>query len=346
MSKTSDEYYIKALKEHPLSNEITTDNNLYNIKTIVKKTGAPDIHTLLTNPETYAPVLKKEVTNQNTRISYYITIITFMRSTDLKQDHKPIYNVWYTHMMDDRKERNKQLMNHIPTQRQKDTHYDWDVILKKRNSYPIDSLEHLLLGIYTYMPPRRQRDYAKLRVYTDPQYNPSYDHNFLHINHRDHGPFMFIKEYKNSKLLKPFWNKEIPKKFIDSVKASLKEKPREYLFCKPDGSPYDRVNAFTKFNNGLLKKMFNNQKMSVNALRHSHATYVNNKSGVTVAERVKSAWQMGHSMKKDMIYAFAENKVKLPEVPATMKANTKHDICYRVNKKTGALEPFKCPKFA
>lgn len=341
---TTDEYYIKSLKDHPLSNDITTENNMYHIKAIVKKAGAPGIHEVLTQPSKYAPILQREIENMNTRISYYITIITFMRSCSLKRTHKDLYNEWYTHMMNERKERNKMLLNHIPTERQKETHYNWDFILKKRDSYPIDSLEHLLLGMYTYVPPRRQRDYAALRVYNDPKYTPPYDHNFFHVNHHEYGPFMYIKEYKNSKLLKPFWNKEIPKKLVESVKASMKANPREYLFCRHDGTPYDRVNAFTKFSNGILKKMFGNNKMSVNALRHSHATYVNNKDGVTVAERVKSAWQMGHSMKKDMVYAFAKDKVALPQVPDSMKADSKFDICYRINKKTGALEPFKCPK--
>lgn len=344
MTQQTDEFYIKRVKNASLTEDTSITTYIANMKKVIALTKATGIHDLLINPEKYKQILKDTIPNLNTLISYYIAIITFMKNSNLKTTHREEYNNWYTDMMAARRERNKLLLNNIPSERQQRTNYSWSEIIAKRDSYSKDSIEHLLLGIYTYVPPRRQKDYAWMRVYTDSKFEPKRDHNHFHINHPTYGPYMFINEFKTAKYMSSFFNKEIPKELVEVIKLSMKKHPREYLFVRADGESYDRVNAFTKFSNNLLKSIFQNKEMTVNALRHAHATEINNRPGVTFAERSRSAYKMGHTVKKDLIYAFkdTETKVKLPDIPKDMEG---YDICYRYNKTTGKLEPFKCPKF-
>lgn len=346
-----DDFYFKKVENAPLVEDTTITTYKSNMKKILKLTEAPSIHNLLLNPELYNDKLRKKIQSINTLITYYIAIITFMKSSGLKRSQKETYNKWYTYMMNERKKRNEKLSKNEPTDKQARTNYPWEQIIEHRDSLPKDSVEHLLIGMYTYIPPRRQKDYAKMRVYTDPNYEPKLDHTHFHTNHKRHGAYMYIKDFKTVKFMGPFFDKEMPKQLVEVIELSLKKEPREYLFMKCDKTPFDRVNAFTKFSNNILKREFKNEEMTVGALRHAHSTHTNNKAGLTFAERYRAAYKMGHSIKKDLVYAFNQDAplVKLPQLPKTPEKDTKknkkekdYDICYRLNKETKQLEPFKC----
>ena len=111
-----------------------------------------------------------------------------------------------------------------------------------------------------------------MRVSTYCAHEPLLDHNHFHTCHPRHGAYMFVSEFKNVKLMGTFFNKELPQELVDVVRLSVRRRPRAYLFVDPaTGSAFARVNAFTKYSNGMLKRLFDNPGMSVNALRHAHA---------------------------------------------------------------------------
>lgn len=300
---TTDEFYIQCVQDAPLVKDTSIRTYLYNMKKAVKASSATNIHDLLMNPTKYIPILKNKMESLNSRISIWIAIILFMRVSELKHDKKDLYNTFYTVMMDDRKERNKYEGANEPTQRQKDAKVPWDQVISVRDSIPKTHSDHLLIGMYTYIPPRRQSDYWQLRVYTKREEDPLLDHNHMHLNHHKHGPYMFIKDFKTAKVMKPFFNKFLPKELVDIIAQSIKDRPREYLFVQANDKPFNTVNAYTKYSNNVLKRHYGKKEVTVNALRHSMATFINNKPNITVTERRKFAYLMGHTMSKNMIYA-------------------------------------------
>lgn len=367
MEPKSDEYYLEKIDGMPLVTDGTKRTYKTNLKRMIGherkfkedvegmkrlNTGSSTIHELLMNPERTIEGLTT-LENLNTRISLYIAIITCMRASGLKKKEKGVYNTFYKAMMIARREQNESLHRHIPTDRQKKCKYEWSDVLKIRDSYPIDSPEHVLLGIYTYVPPRRQEDYARMRLYTDINDVPKQDHNLFHLNHPKHGAYMYVKDFKTAKVMGSFFNKKIPDKLVKVLKASLKVNPREYVFVNRYGEPFESVNAYTKYSNNMLKKIFDNKYMSVNALRHSHATYINDKNA-DIGERYQAARSMGHGIKKDLIYAFKDGDrvlMKLPkpensqesEESSKKSKKIRREQCYRLNPETRQLEVIPCP---
>jgi hypothetical protein len=343
--KQGDDYYELRMRKAPMISESSRKTYSCNIRRAVRVANVNTIHDLLMNPEAHVQHMIVTETNLNTLISIFIAIITYMRVSGLKLSHMALYNVWYRHMMEARKKRNELLMNNVPTERQGRTQYPWDAILEKRDQVAKEhgkgSLEHLLLSMFTMVPPRRQWDYYKMRVYIDKDEEPLLDHTHFHLDSRRHGAYMFVNEFKNAKFMGSFFNKEIPERLVKTIRASLKRWPREYLFAKDDGRPFVSVNAFTKFSNGILKVIFDNKDMTVNALRHAHATWTNDKPGVTYAERYRNAIKMGHGVKKDLIYAFASDKDKV-KVSLPKDAIKGKDVCFRLDKETGKVTTFPC----
>jgi hypothetical protein len=229
-----------------------------------------------------------------------------LRTSEIKMNNKPLYNKWYTAMADDAKEHSKQINENIPTDRQTRTTYRWVDVLKKYEEYPLGSKENLILAMYTLIPPRRQSDYFQLRVYNDPTEIPNLDHNHIHLCHPKFGHYMFIKEFKTANVMRPFFNKFLPEKLIKAITFSIELNPRQYMFTQADGEPFSTANAYTKYSNNILKKIFDNTEMSVNALRHSIASHIDSIPQITLVERKRIAYLMGHTVGKALQYVHHE----------------------------------------
>jgi integrase len=103
------------------------------------------------------------------------------------------------------------------------------------------------------------------------------------------------------------WEKEIPTDLLKVIKASLKMHPRNYLFAQKSGEPYMNANSFQKNSNSVLKKVFKNNKVSVNSLRHSFRTF-RSKGALTVNELKEDAHNLGHSLETSLKYTFIDRK--------------------------------------
>lgn len=152
------------------------------------------------------------------------------------------------------------------------------------------------------MPPRRQSDWYRVKIYTDPQIKPKPDHNYIHLNWDQ--PYILLTDYKTSKYFGN-WYKKLPPNLLKVLRESLLNEPREYLFMDGTNKPFSSVEAFTTWSNRTLKKILDKKEASMNMLRHSFAIYVQRVNpNMTMRERFYIAKDMGHSAMQNMGYDF------------------------------------------
>lgn len=337
---TSDAWYIQQIDDNPFISDKAKTTYNYCIKAIKRFCNDQSIHDILSSPATCAPKLTSSNIPLHSQKTYLATVLTFLSKSGLKASDHPLFVQWYTFFDKVHKTIKERENNNIPTPRQELNNVLWHDVLKVRDALPFASLPHLLLSIYTFVPPRRQMDYMAMRIYRNADDIVPLNHNHFHLySNKYKSPYMFVSDFKNAKYFQTgFFNKEIPSPLVKIIKRSLKDSPRDYLFVQANGQAYTDVNSFQKFTNRTLKQIFNKPGMSVNVLRHSFATYVNSIPNITVGERERTAIKMGHSLKKTMAYALAEK-----DPPLSMAQNGKHDECYKKNVGTKKLVKIPCP---
>ena len=293
------------------------------------------IHDILLSPKKVAPHILTYDMPINSKHTLFVSILAYLNASGLKHNTKDLFHTWYTYFLELCQDIKHNLDNNIPSEKQERNMIEWPEVLKIRDSIsPHGCIEHILVSMYTYLPPRRQLDYASMRIYTDPNFNPSLDHNHFHLYNKTRGAaYIYENMFKNVKYFKKYFNPEIPKTLLTLIKTSIKNNPRDYLFETRFGEPYT-ANNFQKFSNGILKRVFNNPEMTVNVLRHSFDTYLNQIPNITVGERQKNATKMGHSLKKALEYAFIVKEDKKKASPGE---------CFKKNNITKKLEKIPCP---
>lgn len=320
---------IKPRTKTTYANAITKMCNLFDT----------DIEELLNNPNVYASKIRK-LPSLNTQKTYFTAILAVMSYNTMKQTDKPLYNEWYAPFAEVKRELLKKVISHEPTSRQKKAHIDWLNIISIRDdalqngSLVYGSPHHLLIAMYTMIPPRRQWDYMKVKLYTKATEKPTMNHNHIHLGSAK-GAYMFLSDYKTAHVLKNYFA-SLPNDLIDIIKASLENQPREYLFMKVDGKPYDAVESFTFFSNSVIKRVFKNPHMSVNTLRHSYDTHIqDSKPDMTAAERMQTARDMGHSVMQSILYRLKIDKKDIDET------NQQKSDCF-IKSPNGKLKKVDC----
>lgn len=154
----------------------------------------------------------------------------------------------------------------------------WAEVISKRDALPIGSLEHVVLSLYTELPPRRNKDYLEMKLNTDE--GNTYD-----------GKQFTFKDYKTAY----FYGKQTAE-----PTPLLKKTINKYLAGRATGYLLERdgkrlgANGITYILNYYLGKGIGSTE-----LRHiyiSHATGDMNKA------KAKIAKQMGHSVAMQNAY--------------------------------------------
>jgi integrase len=188
------------------------------------------------------------------------------------------------------------------TPRQKLSNVQWTTVVQKTQALgrtEFGSKDHLLLAMYSMLPPRRQMDYFRVILSADRDPDAS---GFIRNIHGSQ-PCMVITKFKTAKFMSD-WTKELPNKLVRIIRASLDQTPRRYLFVQSDNAPFDSVNSFTQFTNRVLKKHLG-QYVTLNSLRHSFATFVHHQKHIDASS---VAYDMAHSLDMHKSYVFLDDK--------------------------------------
>lgn len=275
-----------------------------------KKTGEMSTHNILIDPAKFAMFIIDSNTEMKSKDNSFVAILAYLAYSGLKADFGTLFTLWYSSYMVVFKGLKKLRESNIPTDKQSKCMYDWANVLEIRDKLPYGSDQHLILSMHTYIPPRRQLDYANMRVYTDSSLEPQRDHNYFQLfNKRLNAPVLYYHEYKNAKFYRGFLNKEVPLELVKIVGESLKMKNRDYLFVAKKTSLPHTVKDFSNWANSELKKVFVNECFSVNTLRHSFATHLVGLR-LTLEERKRYAAKMGHSLTKSLEYVLFHDEKK------------------------------------
>ena len=262
------------------------------------------IENIYTDPEKYWPSIESRCKQMSTCRNNIKILLTLMRLADIKKQNVELYNKWYKIFVTLTKGVNAENDNNIQT----DKSLNWENVINIRDNKlsELPLLHQVVLGIYTYIPPRRQLDYWKMKIiYVD---------DVIPEVKKDSTGFLVLKDKKicvhNYKTVKQFkeWEMIIPDilfSIIEKYLNSYNKQKLEYLFCTSKGKPYSTLTSFTNSNNKIIKQIFKNDKVSVNSLRHAAATYVNHKKDMTRAEKKQWAEDMGHSFSMQQLYVEA-----------------------------------------
>lgn len=253
----------------------------------------------------------KSIKNMLTAIMKYIKVLG---SGNVTQKHQTNYLKYLSYFNQSKATVQSNYNKNVPSDKQKDGIIPWSDVIKKRDELSkteYGSRRHLLLSMYSYIPPLRQ-DFNSVEILRRKPRN--YRVNGLDLTLWPKSPEMTLKnfivlnrqtqklvmnEYKTATHYGMF-ETVLPPDLVNVIEASLKQHPRYFLFCDMEGKAYS-AGSFTWFSNSTLKELFGNKNISVSMLRHSYISSQDyNKMSET--ERQKMASSMLHSVQEQGIY--------------------------------------------
>lgn len=305
----SNEWYIENLKDSKKLAEKSKRLYVCLMKKILRETKCDNLHDILINPSKHMKNIVNKDTPTNTQDSIFGTILSFLYHSGLKEENPSLYEEWHNEFSKINKIKQEISRSNIPSERQKKGILNWNDVLIKRDEQVYGSLPHLLLSMYTYIPPRRQLDYAVMRVYFDPSLEPLRDHNHFHVyNKKYDSAYILISEYKTKYSYNDYFDTDIPNELVSIIIHSFQQNPRRYMFMTERGRPFTDANHFQIFSNNILKEIFKNRNVSVNSLRHSFASRLKSLNNLSVHEHDILSRKMGHSLTKNLEYAFFDEE--------------------------------------
>jgi len=197
------------------------------------------------------------------------------------------------------KEQTAEIDNNKPTEKQAENFIEWD-ILKDLYKNIKNTHDKLIVGLYTIIPPRRNKDYRLMKISKGDTPPADKNFNYLDINTAEY-KFIFNThkteyKYDGPQIFKvPSELKKILKKFIEFYDL----KDGDLLFSTTDWEPLTQ----SAFSTEVLKifTKYTGKNITINSLRHSIISdlYKNNP---TNKEKKKLAKAMGHSVEMQSTY--------------------------------------------
>jgi len=272
--------------------------------------GKQSIQAIVDNPEAAAKALENQTEIAQTPANkhmFYSAVVAYLKHTDSgKQRSEPLKQRWEKLQKTNWEVRRQAGLNNEPLQNQIEVAETtkWADVIKMRDSLPLDSLERLLLSVYTYIPPVRA-DYFEVAI-NPPKSIQDGDNkkNFIVLNSNPETSSLVIRDFKTAHTYKEIRH-ILPQPLHQIIVTSLRKTPRKYLFVMPTDAtrPYDR-NGFSKWANKTLQTLFKVQ-ITLTSLRHLYISTIDfNKTRGSELEKIGNA--MGHSVSMQKGYQWIE----------------------------------------
>lgn len=206
--------------------------------------------------------------------------------TAYKKIHDQVKNRYKTNQPSD-----KQIKGYVP----------FSEIEAKRDSLVKGSPERLLLAMYTIIRPLRG-DFNKLRMYTGwlPEKPEA---NYIHLLEED--SVLVLNEYKTANQNGEY-RLVLPATLITEIKAALAKRPRDYLFVKTNGEPFELANSYVRYANNILKRLFG-RALTLSLVRHSFISSLDFNT-LSISQKEEIAKDMTQSVQMQDMYRFIFTK--------------------------------------
>lgn len=176
-------------------------------------------------------------------------------------------------------------------------------LVQERDKLPDASIEKLLLGFYTYIPPVRS-DYFATQILNFGE-TPTYPN---HIFHNSTKSYLKITDFKTSNLYKSI-EYELPDELHRQLVLSLAQNPRKFLFQNKDGKPFSRSRFSTWA--GLKLTIIFRKEFTLTFFRHIFISTID--FNTSPAKLLEISNKMGHSLTQQMLYKWKEQPNTLEE---------------------------------
>ena len=267
----------------------TKSNYVWQVSAFEKHSGKP-IETIITNPDTYIPLIRKWYPKETTRKVNTSTILGLFRyNTAFKTEHMNEYNKWVESFKEARDKVDARYEENKPSKRQELGYVPYDKIIAMRDKKTEGSIERLLLGMYTHLRPMRC-EYARVAIYKGVVPADNVEPNYIIM--KANGARMIIKHFKTRKYHESY-NILLPRLLYNDLVKSLDIQPRKWLFENTKNEPYSHA-TFTAWTMNVFKTMFK-RPLSVSIIRHSYINTIDfNK--LSIKEKREIATAMGHTI--------------------------------------------------
>jgi len=215
-------------------------------------------------------------------------LAVFRHSPDFKVQLAKAHQQWYEAFSAADKEVEERYKKNQPSEKQAAGYVPFAEIVAKREELEKGSDERLLLAMYTHILPLRA-DYNRVRLYKDgvpakPEPN--------HIVMKKTGCVLHLNEYKTSAKHGEFV-KQLPDALCEEIHASLKNYPREWLFVKRGGGPFDSANSFIHYASRTFLRLFK-KPLTISLVRHSFINTLDFNT-LTIEQKEAIAEEMRHT---------------------------------------------------
>lgn len=251
------------------------------------------IQEIIEQPESFENKLKKYKINKGYGNTFCCNIIggilsLFNSSSEIRESNKENFEK-FQNMHDLYKKTIKEhYKNGDMTEKQKKGFVSFDEIVQKRDELEDGSIEKLILSMYSMIAPKRA-DFYNCRIYKTQPKTPK-TNNYMVINKKTKK--LYLNEYKTSDIYGCIVE-ELPDELVYQIQKSLENKPRQHLFVGNHNKPFSSNQVFDLYLNKQLKKIFQNEYISLNTLRHA---YIIANRPSTDNEREALSKQMGHQV--------------------------------------------------
>lgn len=294
-----------GIKQAPIE-ETTKESYMKQLKMLQKYN--PDLGTLLMNPDKYGPLIS-EGERESTKAALFKVIIALLKHSGLKETNQELYYKWYKDYFNESNAVIKQKWaEYKQAPKTLEGAMTWQEIIDKYNAVSREksySLDHVSLGMYTIIPPRRQRDYWKLLLIHNQNEKVILETDKSISGYLDltvSPALLVVMTYKTKKNYDE-WRKVLPPPLDKIIRRHLQTRPgAKYLFEKLNGDPFPTHHSFTVKNNNVLKRVLDNKDASVNVLRHAASTWVYYNNKMTPLQKEQYARDMGHSVNTQSHY--------------------------------------------
>jgi|APGre2960657373_1045057.scaffolds.fasta_scaffold01661_2 hypothetical protein len=229
----------------------------------------------------------EQVTSKKAYLS--IALSMFRHCAGLREQLPEAYKAWFEAFSKVDKLVEERYKKNEPSEKQTKGYVPFKELVKKRDGLEKGSEERLLLGMYTYIYPLRA-DFNEVRIYKTASVPSKHEKNYIHISKT--GCNLVLSEYKTSSTHGIF-KKLLPDELCEELHASLEKRPREYLFVKADGKPFDKSNSYIRYANRILGKLFA-KPLTLSLIRHAFIDTLDFNT-LTIAEKEAIALEMRHT---------------------------------------------------